>query len=132
MESKKAYPLWEETKKKYVADIWLAQEKLVRYQSKHNQRDLEDLQDACLRCWMNIRSYRDLLVKKKHAHNKPMVDKMEAMMLEMPKQDYKSWARTWMFLNDSYKRLGIDDVGKAEDDEEDYAKMMMEGYFDND
>ena len=65
MQSKKAFPLWEETKKKYVAEMWKAQQLLVDYRSRGNPRDLRDLQDQCLTCWMNIRSYRDYLLKKK-------------------------------------------------------------------
>ena len=133
MESKKAFPLWEQTKTKYVADIWSAQGSLLRYRQRHNFKDFEDLKTKCMNCWMNIRSYRDLLVKKKHAHNQPMVDKLEELVIfDDGTMEFKDWCKVWMFLNDAYKRLGIDDVGKAEDDEEDYAKMMMEGFFDND
>ena len=128
MPSKKAFPLWEQTKEKYVKDIWAAQEKLISFQYRRNPRDLQDLAKLCTRCWMNIRSYRDLLEKK--AENKPLVTKLENMIGSEPNgMDLAEWSEIWKFLNDSYKRLGIDDVGKRED-EDDYKTAVLEGLFD--
>ena len=127
-ESKRAFPLWEETKKKYVAELWDAQRLLVRYKARRNPNDLRDLKEVCMSCWMNIRSYRDMLEKKKE--NKPMVDEFEQLIIAMSDtHDFAWWAGAWMFLNDAYKRLGIDDVGKQED-EDDYKTAVLNGLFD--
>lgn len=127
MQSKKAFPLWEETKKKYVANIWSAQESLIKYKERKNHRDLEDLKSKCINCWMNIRSYRDLLAKKDR--DKGFVQKMEDILVEDVNYNFREWVEIWMFLNDSYKKLGIDDVGKRED-EDDYKTAVLEGLFD--
>ena len=128
MASKKAFPLWEQTKEKYVKDIWLAQDKLISFQYRRNPRDLQDLAQLCTRCWMNIRSYRDLLEKK--SENKPTVKMLEDMIGSEPTDlTLAEWAKIWKFLNDSYKRLGIDDVGKRED-EDDYKTAVLQGLFD--
>jgi len=126
--SKRAFPLWEETKKKYVAELWDAQGLLVRYKARRNPRDFADLKEKCMSCWMNIRSYRDMLEKKDAM--KPYVAEFELLIVAMEDgHDFAWWAGAWMFLNDAYKRLGIDDVGKQED-EDDYKTAVLEGLFD--
>ena len=127
MQSKKAFPLWEETKKKYVAEMWKAQQLLVDYRQRGNPRDLRDLQSQCLTCWMNIRSYRDLLLKKDK--NTKEVKMMEAMITSDREYNFLELAEVWKFLNDAHKRLGIDDVGKQED-EDDYKTAVLDGLFD--
>ena len=126
-DSKRAFPLWEETKKKYVAELWEAQRLLVSYRAKRNPRDLSDLKLKCMSCWMNIRSYRDMLEKK--AAMKPYIIEFEKLITILEDtHDFTWWAGAWMFLNDAYKRLGIDDVGKQED-EDDYKTAVLDGLF---
>jgi len=128
MASKKAFPLWEQTKEKYVKDLWSAQGSLIRYKQRKNHRDLEDLKSKCINCWMNIRSYRDLLSKKNRDNG--FVTEMEKLIKsDYDDKDFEWWCTIWMFLNDSYKKLGIDDVGKRED-EDDWKTAALEGLFD--
>ena len=127
MQSKKMFPLWEQTKEKYVKDLWKAQDLILRYHSRNNYRDFKDLKYQCIKCWMNIRSYRDLL-EKKDKYTK-QVEQMEKIMLRPDVEEFTAWIEIWMFLNDAYKRLGIDDVAKQED-EDDYKTAVLEGLFD--
>ena len=125
-ESRRAFPLWEQTKQKYVTDMWRAQALLVRYRRKQNPRDLEDLSDTVLLCWMNVRSYRDMLTKKLPEGS---VAKLEALLLDEKEPSFDELRDCWRLLNDAYKKLGIDDVGKMED-EDDYKTAILEGLFD--
>lgn len=125
MESKRAFPLWE-TKYTYVQDLREAQRLLIRYRDRGNPRDFVDMQSKSLQCWMNIRKYRDLLEKKKEWREK--VETLEKLVVHREEHKYEWWAEVVMFLDDAYKRLGIDDVGKRDDDE-DYKTAVLDGLF---
>ena len=125
-ESKRAYPLWEQ-KEKYVEELDGAKRLLIRYKSRSNPRDFRDMKAACISCWMNIRSYRDLLEKKSEL--KPWVNEFEELIYSDKEHDFEWWAKAWMFLKDAYKRVGIDDMGKRED-EDDYRTAVLEGLFE--
>ena len=70
---------------------------------------------------------RDLLMKKDK--NKKWVALLEAAITDEGNMPFVELAGIWKFLNDAHKRLGIDDVGKQED-EEDYKTAVLEGLFD--
>lgn len=126
-DGKRAFPLWEQTKQKYVYDMWKAQALLVRYRRKRNPRDLEDFSDQLLTCWMNIRSYREMLAKKLPANT---IDKIEGLFNE-DEPGFKELEEIWKLLSDAYKKLGIDDVSKMED-EDAWKYAGIEGLFDVD
>lgn len=128
---KKAFPLWEQTKLIMMETLWAAQQNLNSFRFKRNPKYWELFQQQCISAWIHIRPYRAKFTKK-NPTNARYVKELDSMLLEVPQNlAPERWIQLFKFLTDSYKKLGISDVGKMEDEEvSDFA--MLEGIWDND
>ena len=131
MEGKKAFPLWEQTKLIMAETLWSAQANLNLFRLKKNPKYYELFKQQCISSWIFIRPYRAKFTKK-NPTNATYVKELDGMLLEIPPGvEPKRWIQLFKFLTDSFKKLGVTDVGKMEDEEvSDYA--MLEGFWDND
>lgn len=127
---KKAFPLWEQTKLTMMESLWEAQKNLNFYRLKHNPVYWVRFQNQCISAWIHIRPYRSKFTKK-NPTAAGMVKELEGMLGEVPELPMKRWIQLFKFLSDSYKKLGISDVGKMED-EDSWKGAILEGFFDND
>ena len=116
MSDKKAFPLWVQTKWEMMQSLWEAQAMLDKYRKSQNPAHLHKFQNLCVSCWVHIRPYRDKFKQKNQEH---LIADLEGMLLKIPikkRGNFDLWINIFKFLSDAYKRLGISDVAKQEDD----------------
>lgn len=129
--SKKAFPLWEQTKLTMMESLWSAQANINKYRETGNPRYWMRFKSQCVSCWIHIRPYRSKFTKKNPTNAKYVKQLDDQIVLLDDNLSQDEWIRLFKFLTDSYKKLGISDVGKMEDEDE-WKTAMLEGFFDGD
>ena len=126
---KKAFPLWEQTKLTMMESLWNAQFNLNKYRETQNPRYWMRFRNQCISCWIHIRPYRAKFTKK-NPSAATKVKVLDSMLVTIDSNLSSSeWIGLFKFLTDAYKKLGISDVGKMEDDDG-WKTAMLDGFFD--
>jgi len=113
-----------------MESLWEAQRNLNLFRIKKNPRYWDNFKNQCVSCWIHIRPYRAKF-KKKNPANATVIKWLEDMLAATGNHTQAEWIRIFKFLTDSYRKLGISDVGKMEDEDE-WKTAVLDGFFDND